>query len=442
MKTPITAASLDRLQNRALRVYAARYIRIYDDFLAQVRATGIEFDEHDDAAERAERQTALQAAAGMQIRNDGKSLVLNRLSPACVACQTGQGSATFFISLQCHRDCYFCFNSNQEDYAYHSTHLRDPLPELDALRASGQPLQYVALTGGEPLLHKAEAVAFFRRARENFPAVHARLYTCGDHIEPDILAELQAAGLDEIRFSLRLHDTEAARRHTLHGLALARDMIPQVVVEMPVLPDRQADMRALLVELDRLGVDSINLLEFCFPWRNAAAFAARGYRVRKPPFRVLYDYWYAGGLPISGSELACLDLLEFARGAGLRLGVHYCSLENKHTGQIYQQNTRQPAPAPLAFSPRDYFLRSAKVFGRDIARARRALAAAGAGGARPNRDYNYLEFPLADMPALAGLDVEIGLSANVIEARDGEACVREVAVDLTTPNTFDPATDA
>ena len=173
-------------------------------------------------------------------------------------------------------------------------------------------------------------------------------------------------------------------------------------------------------ELDRLGVDSINLLEFCFPWRNAAEFAARGYRVRVPPFRVLYDYWYAGGLPVAGSELACLDLVEFARAEGLRMGVHYCSLENKHTGQIYQQNTQKPAPAPLALSARDYFLRSAKVFGSDVPRTRRALRSAGVDRCEPNRDFDYLEFPLAAIQALAGLDVEIGLSANVMEQRGGE----------------------
>jgi len=439
MKTPITTDSLRHIHNRVFRDYAARYIRIYDDFLAQARATGIAFEDQSDAAERAERLAALRAAGRVQVRNDSKSVVLNQLSPACVAGQTGQGSATYFVSLECHRNCYFCFNPNQENYAYYSTHSRDPMPELDALRASGQPLQYVALTGGEPLLHKPEAVAFFRRARQNFPEVHARLYTCGDFVEPHILADLKAAGLDEIRFSLRLHDTAAARRHTLDAIVQARQVIASVVVEMPVLPDRPAEMRDLLREFDRLGVDSLNLLEFCFPWRNAAEFAARGYRVRLPPYRVLYDYWYAGGLPVSGSELACLDLLAFAQAEGLRLGVHYCSLENKHTGQIYQQNTQAPAPAPLSFSPRDYFLRSAKVFGSDIARTRRALRAGGASGARLNRDYNYLEFPLAAVGALAGLDVEIGLSTNVMEQRDGAPCVREVAVDLTTPRTFDAA---
>ena len=42
---------------------------------------------------------------------------------------------------------------------------------------------------------------------------------------------------------------------------------------------------------------------------------------------------------IAGSEAVCLDLIDFALESRLNLGVHYCSLENKHSGQIYQQNS-------------------------------------------------------------------------------------------------------
>lgn len=31
-------------------------------------------------------------------------------------------------------------------------------------------------------------------------------------------------------------------------------------------------------------------------------------------------------------------MLQYASEQSLKLGVHYCSLENKHTGQLYQQN--------------------------------------------------------------------------------------------------------
>jgi pyruvate formate-lyase activating enzyme-like uncharacterized protein len=351
------------------------------------------------------------------------------------------GSATFFISLQCHRSCYYCFNPNQEHYEHFRAHQRNLPKELEALRSEGKRLKHVALTGGEPLLHKPEAVAFFEHARRTFPEAHGRLYTCGDYLEPEVLAQLQAAGLDEIRLSIRMHDLEKGHRYVFERLALAQRYIPTVMVEMPVLPGTEAVMRDVLLELERLGLHSINLLEFCYPLVNAPEFAVRGFRVKARPYRVLYDYWYAGGLPIAGSETTCLALLEFALEQGLRLGVHYCSLENKHTGQIYQQNNLRPVPAPYAFSPRDYFLKSAKVFGRDIAPVKRALQNLGETRITRNRDYDYLEFPVQRIPELQPLEVEVGLSFNVAEVQSGERCLREVQVELTRPREFDLAAD-
>ena len=65
----------------------------------------------------ADRREHLRAL-GATFRNDDKSIVVNRISPACEACQLGVGSATFFISLRCHRSCFYCFNPNQEDYEH------------------------------------------------------------------------------------------------------------------------------------------------------------------------------------------------------------------------------------------------------------------------------------------------------------------------------------
>jgi len=77
-----------------------------------------------------------------------------------------------------------------------------------------------------------------------------------------------------------------------------------------------------------LGIFGINLLEFCFPWNNVDVYRQHGYKIKARPHRVLYNYWYAGGLPIAGSETVCLDLVDFALQQGLKFGVHYCSLEN------------------------------------------------------------------------------------------------------------------
>ena len=237
------------------------------------------------------------------------------------------GSLTFSVSLKCHRQCFFCFNPNQEDYEYQREHKRDVVGELDALLASGQKLEHLALTGGEPLLDKEETLNFFQRARQNSPNAYTRLYTCGDHLERETLQALKDAGLNEIRVSIRLEDAEKARQHTLEQVALAREYIPNVMVEMPILPGSLSEMKTLLTELDRLGVFGVNLLELCFPFHNVDQFRSRGYSIKARPYRVPHNYrGYAGGLPVAGSEATCLDLIEFALEAGLSLGVHYCSL--------------------------------------------------------------------------------------------------------------------
>jgi len=441
MIVDIDRDTLPAIRNPDLRAYAARYVDIYDRFMAQVRASGIEVDSHDYAAELAERVERLRAH-GARFRNDGKSVVANSLSPACVACQQGIGSATFFISLQCHRSCFYCFNPNQEGYAHFSAQQRNLPEELAQLQASGQPVRHLALTGGEPLLHPAETVEFFRVARERFPQVHTRLYTTGDQLTPTLARDLRDAGLDEIRFSLRLHDTDRARQRTFSRIALARPLIPSVMVEMPILPGTFADMQTGLIELDRLGVDSINLLELCYPFNQAAAFNQRGYQVKAHPYRVLYNYWYGGGLPVARSELECLDLVIFALESGLRMGVHYCSVENKHTGQIYQQNAEQRLDPAYSFSERDYFWKTAKVFGSDIRKARKALRAARHAPPPPAGGQACLEIPLRELGALKGLDVEVGLSFNVMEARADGQYLRELKLALVRPDSFDPETEA
>lgn len=64
--------------------------------------------------------------------------------------------------------------------------------------------------------------------------------------------------------------------------------------------------------------------------------------------------------------------MQFAAERGLKLGVHYCSLDNKNTGQIYQQNKGflldkafAAAHGWLHFDEEDYFLKCVKVVGDD-----------------------------------------------------------------------------
>jgi len=314
--------------------------------------------------------------------------------------------------------------------------MRDTVGELDALRASGQRFQHLALTGGEPLLHKEETVRFFQHARQTYPNVYTRLYTCGDHLERETLQALKDAGLNEIRISIRIEDNETARRHTFDQIALSREYIPNVMVEMPVLPGALDEMKAVLIELDRLGAFGINLLEFCFPFHNVGEYRARGYRVKARPFHILYNLTYAGGVPVAGSEASCLDLIDFTLEAGLKLGVHYCSLENKQTSEVYRQNILGGGPKLLHFSQRDYFLKSAKVFGDDVAAARKIFDRNGYHTYRFSDEYQFLEFHVNKIKMLEKLNMEVGISTNILEKHNDKTYLRELKVDLTTPKTF------
>lgn len=431
----INQTNLEKIKNPRLREYADIYVGIHKDFVRQVADSGIEFAADDGDARFAERIARLRKK-GAIIRNDDKSIYTNRISPSCEACRIGVTSSTFFISLKCHRDCFYCFNPNQEGYDYYREHMRDTIAELDALHRTNPAIKHLALTGGEPLLFKEETYRFFEHARTKFPAAHTRLYTCGDHIDMETLEKLKVGDLDEIRFSIRMHDLAKGQTRTYDNIALARKYIPNVMVEMPILPGTLDEMKEVLLRLDALGIFGINMLEFCFPLNNVHLYRERGYKIKPHPFRVLYNYWYAGGLPVAGSEDVCLDLVEFALDNDLKLGVHYCSLENKHTGQVYQQNINRRNMPLLHFSQKDYFLKSAKVFGEDLELVRSELDKKGGREYHIDEKRNFIEFHVDRIKLLKKLDVEIGISINVLEEREGELFLRELKMDVTTPQTF------
>jgi pyruvate formate-lyase activating enzyme-like uncharacterized protein len=435
MKLEVDEGTLASIHNPVLRNYAEQYIRIEREFLDQIRNNGIEIASAENDKKPLEVRLLELKRKGATLRNNSKSVFVNRISPACQACQTSIGSATLFISLKCHRNCFYCFNPNQENYAYYRDHTRDTVAELEALRKHGK-IKHLALTGGEPLLHKNEAVRFFQAAQQISPKIYTRLYTSGDFLDQQTLERLKDASLDEVRFSIRLHDLEKGQRHTYDQIALSRVYIPNVMVEMPVLPNTLEQMKEVMGKLEKLGIFGINLLEFCFPFHNAEEYTQRGYRIKARPYRVLYNYWYAGGLPVAGSEEECLDLIEYALDEKINLGVHYCSLENKHTGQIYQQNSIRPLPKTMYFSPGDYFLKSAKVFGNEINQVRRFFQKTGNKNYVINEKYNYLEFHVRQIKSLQKMDIEVGLSTNVIENRDGERFIRELKLDITTAKDF------
>lgn len=436
---PLTEQTPVLQHNAALQRYVRRYADIEKQTQHAIAQYGLSFESPYRRQAETDALRLEVKALGAVFANNGKSIHSRWLSSACVQCRTGEGSYTTFLSLKCHRDCYFCFNPNQENYDGFQHEMRDAIGEVNAIAAEGYPLTHIALTGGEPLLFRQESIRFFETVQAKLPGVHTRLYTAGDPLDRNTALALAKAGLKEVRFSIKIDDPPEKIEKVLSRIALAREIFPDVMVEMPVIPGSEEQMYDLLLKLDAIGVDGINLLEFCFPLTNSPSYQERGFALKNPPYEVYYNYWYAGGLAVADSELACLRVLKFALGNQLSVGVHYCSLENKHTGQVYQSNAFISAEPYYLFSSRDYFFKSAKVFGEDCAAVAAALRKAGV----PFREdllHGFLQFSpesimrLTDIPELPVL-----LTSHIAEADEqGNPLIKEVRVEFTTPAEFSP----
>ena len=261
------------------------------------------------------------------------------------------------------------------------------------------------------------------------------MYTSGDLLTEESAARLRDAGLDEIRFSVKDDDAPAQQARVLAAMALAKRYIPSVMVEMPVIPGAKEHMQELFRSFEDVGIDGINLLEFCFPFCHWDEFSRRGFTLKNPPFDVMYDYGYSGGLAVAGSEELILELMLWALDEGFHFGMHYCSLDNKHRSEMRQKNERAAHAHPcIEFDEGDFFLKTAKVFGPDVEPARRVLEDAGCRDFMEDDEERSLAFPPRYASVLRGVTradgelVQVALCSLVYES--GEAGEGSYLIDV------------
>src|SRR3989304_8497437 len=91
MIVTISRDYLANIRNPDLAAYAAKYIDIYEDYLKQITGFGLEIDNQDFEPEISSIVQRLKEK-GARFRNMRKSLYINKISPACLACRMGVGS--------------------------------------------------------------------------------------------------------------------------------------------------------------------------------------------------------------------------------------------------------------------------------------------------------------------------------------------------------------
>ncbi len=253
------------MSNEALDAALAEYEAVGARYVAALEEKGLVFAEEGAGERRRAELRAQLAARGVAVRNAGASLSAGHLSPACVECTGNRGSETFSTTFKCHRDCYFCFNHNQPDY---EKFFREGCPweeGVDRAAAENGALACVGLTGGEPLLDLETALRFLGRAGELGPGANKRLYTSGDLLTVEAAARLRDAGLDEIRFSVKDDDAPEQQERVIAAMRLAKEFIPSVMVEMPVIPGARTHLQQLFRQFEDVGIDGINLLDLLPP---------------------------------------------------------------------------------------------------------------------------------------------------------------------------------
>ena len=433
-----------------LRAWIDEYASIENEYLDAFRSRGVAFERRNAELREIARLKDDLRARGIRFRNGDASICRGPLSSACVACTGDCGSKTFFLSLACNRHCYFCFNSNQSEFNERKTlneAWRDEVDEYFASIGGPQNATHIGLTGGEPLLHADAAIEFIEYVHKVAPQARIRLYTAGDYLSEDMLVRLCDAGLFELRLSVKLDvlddpcASQQAIDEAVSRIELAARYIPQAMVEMPAITGTVESMRRLLVRLDEVGAFGINLLEFGYPLNDWASFANRGFAVKNPPFSVIYNWGYAGGLPIAGSEAMCLRLLRFADEKDLRLGVHYCSLENKNRDQVITQNRAYIPDSRVYEQDGDsFYYVTLKFFDDDRGVVRSALCSAGLSSNAIQQDDCLLVHPRC-IGVLASMPVVIARSLNVVERRGESIALREVKLECMEEGTVKDSED-
>jgi uncharacterized protein len=263
------------------------------------------------------------------------------LSPACVQCKEGRKMVLFVTGL-CRFRCFYCPvspNRNQLDGIYANerrvTSDADVLAEARAIGAAG-----TGITGGDPLGVVDRVEHYVRLLKGEFgPEHNIHLYTHEPNAEK--LQRLAAAGLDEFRLHIPhylwgpLSGAGGAYRAVLEA---APTWGIRRGVEIPVLPEKEAELRRLLVTLDEIGVDFVNLNELEFSETNEDQLHERGYHVDP-----------RNGWGVRGSRAVAERVVRESR---LSVPVHYCSSRFKDGVQLKQRLLRRAERTAPAFAHR------------------------------------------------------------------------------------------
>jgi pyruvate formate-lyase activating enzyme-like uncharacterized protein len=239
-----------------------------------------------------------------------------QISKGCKLCGEGEWSC-LFITGKCNANCFYCPTSQLNDETPATQSLSFDTAEAYADYINFFGFKGVSFSGGEPLLFFDRTLHYLKTIRERCdPNIYTWIYTNGILAETRKFEELAAAGLNEIRFDI------GATGFKLDKIKPAKDIIPNITIEIPAIPEEKEKLKRLLPEMQKAGVSNLNLHQLRLTKYNAPKLLKRK-----------YTYLSAEQPIVLESELAALEIVAEARGKNMDIGINYCSFHFKNRFQ-------------------------------------------------------------------------------------------------------------
>lgn len=240
------------------------------------------------------------------------------------------------ITGLCSTNCWYCPLSAKKqgkDVIYADEwQLKDEddtltlLTEARLINATG-----AGITGGDPLLVWKRTQTFIECLKNTFgSSFHIHMYTSG-LTNSEKISSLIEAGLDEIRFHPPPNYWNSMQKSPLN--AIIKQCVNSsisVAIEVPALPDREADLLSLIKWADDHQVAYVNLNELEFSESNTQPLQAKGYSQK-----------HELSAAVHGSQETALSVMNELEHQNVSLGVHYCSVSFKDGIQLRNRLKRR-----------------------------------------------------------------------------------------------------
>ena len=211
----------------------------------------------------------------------GKSAYVGTLPLGCTMCAKG-AKMVLFVSGICDAKCFYCPISEpkkMKDVMYADEmplrNMKDAIFEAKMIQATG-----TGITGGDPLKYYERTAEYIKILKEEFgESHHIHLYSISG--SKNAIEIVGKAGLDEIRF----HPPEEIWNYMDRSIfkdriKWSRDMGMSVGIEVPSIPGRVEETKALIDFCRRMDLDFINLNELEFSETNYSNLLGRNYEVK------------------------------------------------------------------------------------------------------------------------------------------------------------------